>query len=159
AVCIGPAFVALACRRLEGTDVRVACATGAFPSGVASSAERAAEIEQAVAAGAHEIDTVIDHEAVRAGREQEAFEALLASGDACGELTMKGILETGAAPALPFVARTARLAIDAGADFLKTSSGFAHPGAMPEAVATICEEVAAAERPVGIKVSGGVRTA
>ena len=159
AVCVRPAFVPLARERLEGSDVRVACAIGGFPTGVSPTAERVREIEGAVAAGAHEIDTVIDHEAVRAGRDNEALDALRASRAASGTATMKVILETGAAPTLPFVARAARLAIDAGADFLKTSSGFGYPGATPEAVATMCEEIANTDRRVGIKVSGGVRSA
>lgn len=158
AVCVLPAFVAACRERLEGSGVRVACATGAFPSGELPTSERVEQITRAVEAGAQEIDTVMDHGAVRGGRDLDAAEQLRASRDACGDLTMKVILETGAAPALPFVRRTATLAIEAGADFLKTSTGKGFPGATPEAVAAMCEAIADADRPVGVKVSGGVKT-
>lgn len=159
AVCIGPQFVELAREGLEGSRVMVACATGAFPTGVAASAVRAREIDAAIRAGAQEIDTVLDHAALLAGNEEAVLDQLVASREACGGAVMKVIVEAGAYPVLPFVHRASELAIAAGADFVKTSTGVGFAGATPEAVLTIAQAVASADRPVGIKVSGGVKTA
>ncbi len=158
AVCVYPAFVAQSRSLLAGTGVRVACATGAFPSGRLSTLERLAEIAAALEAGAEEIDTVLDHRAVVEGRMTEVLEQLVASREACGEATMKVIVETGAMPSLAHVRSAAALALDAGADFLKTSTGKGHPGATPEAVLAMVEAVRDAGTATGIKVSGGVRT-
>jgi deoxyribose-phosphate aldolase len=158
AVCVAPAFVPQARSLLAGTGVRVACATGAFPSGRLGTAERVAEIAAALEAGAEEIDTVLDHDAVVQGRLTEVLAQLAASREACGEATMKVILETGALPSLAHVRSAAGLAVDAGADFLKTSTGIGVPGATPEAVLAMTEVVAQAGTVTGIKVSGGVRT-
>ena len=159
AVCVAPAFVGPARDALEGTNVAVACATGAFPSGRGGAAARTREITAALVAGAQEIDTVLDHAALMAGRERAVLDQLVASREACGGALMKVIVETGAYPVLPFVRRATELAIEAGADFVKTSTGVGFAGATPEAVIVIAEAVASAARPVGIKVSGGVRTA
>ena len=158
AVCVTPTFVAQARSLLAGAGVRVACATGAFPSGRLGTAERVAEIAAALEAGADEIDTVLDHRAVVEGRMTEVLAQLAASRDACGAATMKVILETGALPSLAHVRSAAGLALDAGADFLETSTGKIDAGATPEAVLAMTEVVAAAGTTTGIKVSGGVRT-
>ncbi|MGZ4132891.1 MAG: deoxyribose-phosphate aldolase [Actinomycetota bacterium] len=158
AVCVSPAFVAQARSLLAGTGVRVACATGAFPSGRLGTSERLAEIAAALEAGADEIDTVLDHLALVEGRMTEVLAQLVASREACGDATMKVILETGAMPSLTHVRSAAALALDAGADFLKTSTGKGHPGATPEAVLAMVEAVRDAGTTTGIKVSGGVRT-
>jgi deoxyribose-phosphate aldolase len=159
AVCVSTPFVELSSELLAGSGVRVACATGGFPSGETSDASRRTEIAAALEAGASEIDTVIDHAGVLAGRETEVLEGLVSAREACGGAVMKVILETGAYPLLPFIRRAAELAIAAGADIIKTSTGVGFPGATPEAVIAITEAIAAADRPVGIKVSGGVKTA
>ncbi|MGE5227639.1 MAG: deoxyribose-phosphate aldolase [Planctomycetaceae bacterium] len=158
AVCVSARFVGQARSLLTGTGVRVACATGAFPSGRLDTAGRVAEIAAALEAGADEIDTVLDHRAVVEGRMTEVLAQLVASREACGTVTMKVILETGALPSLAQVRSAAALALDAGADFLKTSTGKVHPGATPEAVLAIAEVVRVAGTTTGIKVSGGVRT-
>jgi deoxyribose-phosphate aldolase len=158
AVCVAPAFVAQARSLLAGTGVRVACATGAFPSGRLGLTERVAEIAGALEAGAEEIDTVLDHGALVQGRMTEVLAELVASREACGAATMKVILETGALPSLAHVRSAAGLALDAGADFLKTSTGKGYPGATPEAVLAMAEAVREAGTATGIKVSGGVRT-
>lgn len=159
AVCIAPPFIELARDALEDTDVVVACATGAFPSGVADAAVRTREIAVAIRAGAQEIDTVLDHAALMAGRERMVLDQLVASREACGGAAMKVIVEAGAYPVLPFVRRATELAIQAGADFVKTSTGVGFAGATQEAVLAISHVIASAGRPVGIKVSGGVRSA
>lgn len=163
AVCIYPRLVPVARRRLEGTDVRVACATGAFPSGVAPTHQRVAEIREALAFGADEIDTVLDYGAVLSGREGAVREQLEASREACGAAPMKVILETGALGSGEAIARAARLAMDAGADFIKSSTGKIAVGATLEAAAVMIEAVrtheAATGRRVGVKFAGGIRTA
>ncbi|MEP7059811.1 MAG: deoxyribose-phosphate aldolase [Actinomycetota bacterium] len=159
AVCVLEPFVPMASELVHGSGVRVACATAGFPSGVATTQVRRQEIEAALAAGATEIDTVLDHAAVLEGKEPEVLDGLLATREACGGAVMKVILETGAYPLLPFVRRAAEIAIEAGADFVKTSTGVGFPGATPEAVIAMMESTSAGDRPVGIKVSGGVKSA
>jgi deoxyribose-phosphate aldolase len=159
AVCVSAPFVELASELLAGSGVRVACATGGFPSGDASDASRRTEIAAALDAGADEIDTVIDHAGVLAGREPEVLAGLTAAREACGDAVMKVILETGAYPLLPFIRRAADLSVAAGADLIKTSTGVGFPGATPEAVIVITQAIAAADRPVGVKVSGGIKSA
>ena len=163
AVCVYPRLVPTARRKLEGTGIAVACATGAFPSGLASTEERVAEIHEALALGADEIDTVLDHEAILGGRDDEVREQLAASREACGDTPMKVILETGALGSAEAIARAARLAIDAEANFIKSSTGKIAVGATLEAAAVMVESVRAREattgRRVGVKFAGGIRTA
>jgi deoxyribose-phosphate aldolase len=158
AVCVYPAFVSLARRRLAGSGVLVACATGAFPTGSLPTDDRLAQIRAALDAGAQEIDTVLDHRAFLGGREKDVREQLVASRSACGGATMKVILETGLLPDEPAILRAARLAIEAGADFVKTSTGKVDEGATPAAFRVMCEAARTSDRPIGVKVSGGVRT-
>jgi deoxyribose-phosphate aldolase len=163
AVCVYPRLVPVARRRLDGTDVRVACATGAFPSGAATTHERVAEIRGALALGAEEIDTVLDHGALLGGHEAEVREQLESSREACGSAPMKVILETGALGSREAIARAACLAMDAGADFIKSSTGKITGGATLEAATVMIEAVRAHEaatgRRVGVKFAGGIRTA
>jgi deoxyribose-phosphate aldolase len=162
AVCVYPRLVPVARRTLEGTGIRVACATGAFPSGVATTHQRVAEIREALAFGADEIDTVLDHGAALAGHDDEVREQLDASREACGNAPMKVILETGALDSKEAIARAARLAMDAGADFIKSSTGKIAVGATLEAAAVMIEGVRAHETAtghrVGVKFAGGIRT-
>lgn len=163
AVCVYPRLVPAAREVVAGSGVRVAAATGGFPLGRASTEERVEEIAGALALGADEIDTVIDHEAVRAGRDEEARAQIAAAREACGAATMKVILETGALEDAATIRRAAMLAMDAGADFLKTSTGKAGEGAT--LAAAECMMAAARDfhretgRAVGIKVAGGIRSA
>jgi deoxyribose-phosphate aldolase len=156
AVCVWPRFVARALDALAGSGVRVATATGGFPEATAPLPDRLRQIERAVAAGADEVDVVVD-------RRLLAEPAILAdelarTRAAAGPSVWKAILETGALEP-GAVEPLARLAIDAGADFLKTSTGKTHPGADPASFAAMARAVAAAGAPVGLKASGGVRTA
>jgi deoxyribose-phosphate aldolase len=155
AVCIRLRFVPLARAALAGTGVRVACATGGFPDAAGDLAARLDEVRAAVGAGADEVDVPIDR-ALLADPGALGAE-LRATRAAAGSATWKAILETGALDpgAIPVAAAAA---VEAGADFLKTSTGTGPPGATPEAVAALAAVVAGAERPVGLKVSGGVRT-
>jgi deoxyribose-phosphate aldolase len=157
--CVLLPFVRLVHERLPGSGVRVVCATGGFPRGAATPEERTRQIRAAIDEGADEIDTPLDHAAFVAGRDGDVVAQLDASRRACGSATMKVILESGALPTLAAVRRAGTLAVRAGADFLKTSSGKGVPGATPEAVLTIAETVRSLGTPTGIKVSGGIRSA
>ena len=155
AVCVWPRFVPRARERLADTAVRVACATGGFPVPDEPLDRRLDLIRASVDAGAHEVDVVLNRLLLD---EPAALAAELdATRAAAGPATWKAILETGALTP-DGIRQAADAAIAAGADFLKTSTGKGPPGASPEAVVILNEGIAAAGRPVGLKVSGGVRT-
>ena len=163
AVCVYPALAGLAAELLAGTPVAVASVAGAFPSGLAPLEVRVAEVRAAVGAGAQEIDTVLNRSAFLSGRLAAAAEELRALRGAAGTAHLKVILEVCELGSPETVAEATRLAIDAGADMVKTSTGKGAAGASPQAVLAMAETVAqhcaADGRPVGIKVAGGVRTA
>ena len=163
AVCVYPALAPLAAELLAGTPVAVASVAGAFPSGLSPLEVKVAEVRAAVAAGATEIDTVLNRSAFLSGRLDVAAAELRALKEATGEAHFKVILEVCELGSAGAVAEATRLAIDAGADMVKTSTGKGASGASPEAVLTMAQTVAehraAGGRPVGIKVAGGVRTA
>ncbi len=161
AVCIYPELVPVAKAHLEGTGVKVASVAGAFPSGLAPLSARLEEIRQAVKAGADEVDIVLDRSAFLAGRYRQAFDEIVASKEACGDAHLKVILETGELGSYDLVRRASVLAMAAGADFIKTSTGKIGTGAtLP---AALCMMEAAREfhqqtgRRVGIKAAGGIR--
>jgi deoxyribose-phosphate aldolase len=162
AVCVFPRFVPAAARRLAGTPVRVAAVAGGFPSGVATVEERVDEIRACVASGADEIDTVLDRMALGAADgEPGALEQLRASREAAAGATLKVILETGALDSPGLIRRAAELAIAAGADLLKTSTGKiglgASPGAAREVMQVARDAFDREGRVVGVKVAGGIR--
>ena len=163
AVCVYPALVPLAAELLAGTPVAVASVAGAFPSGLSPLEVKVAEVQAAVAAGATEIDTVLNRSAFLSGRHDEAAAELRALKEAAGRAHFKVILEVCELGTAGAIAEATRLAVDAGADMIKTSTGKGAAGASPEAVQamaqTVAEHCAAGGRPVGIKVAGGVRTA
>lgn len=158
AVCVYPRFAARAAQQLAGTGVRVA-AVANFPDGGPDAGTAAAEAAEAVAAGADEIDVVFPHRAALAGDERQAASLLAACRRAIGPaVTLKVILETGLLPDAATITRFAALALDEGADFLKTSTGKRGPGASLEAVALLCGAIRDAGSPAGCKASGGIRT-
>lgn len=161
AVCIAPRFLDVARDTLAGSQVRLAAVAGGFPSGVASAGERVAEIRRAIEAGAQEIDTVLDRMALAADGEPQVLDELRASREAAEGVTLKVILETGALESPDLIGRAADVAIAAGADFLKTSTGKSGLGASPGAARQLMEIVRelhdAGGRTVGIKVAGGIR--
>ena len=163
AVCVHPSLAGLAAELLAGTPVAVASVAGAFPSGLSPLEVKVAEVRAAVAAGAQEIDTVLNRSAFLSGRDDLAAAELRALREAAGAAHFKVILEVCELGSAGAVAEATRLAIDAGADMVKTSTGKGSAGASPQAVLTMAETVAehfaAGGRPVGIKVAGGVRTA
>jgi len=157
AICIWPRFVAQARTMLGRAPVRIATVVN-FPQGEATGAEVLAETQGALASGADEIDLVLPWRAFLAGDTAAADAMVRAVREACGGKTLKVILETGEYPDLGKVRAASELAIAAGADFIKTSTGkTAHSASLP-AARTMIEVIAASGRPVGLKPSGGIRT-
>lgn len=156
AICIWPRFVARARTILGSGLVRIATVVN-FPQGEATGANVLAETQAALASGADEIDLVLPWRALLAGDEAAAAAMVRAVRDVCGGKTLKVILETGEYPDLDRVRAASELAIAAGADFIKTSTGkTAHSASLP-AAQTMLEVIAATGRPVGLKPSGGIR--
>ena len=161
AVCVYPNLVPTAVARLAGTDVKVASVATAFPSGQSPLKLKVREVEEAVALGADEIDMVIDRGAFLSGRYALVFDEIVKVKEACGEAHLKVILEVSELGTYDNVRRASLLAMAAGADFIKTSTGKL-PGAatlpvqlvMLEAIRDVYEETG---RRVGMKAAGGIR--
>jgi deoxyribose-phosphate aldolase len=163
AVCIYPDLVPVAKQAVAGSTVAVAAVATAFPSGRASLAVKLADVQEAVSAGADEIDMVIDRGAFLAGHYGQVYAEIRAVRDACGPAHLKVILETAELATLDNVARASWLAMMAGADFIKTSTGKVTPAATPAVALVMLAAVRDFEqtsgRRIGVKVAGGVRTA
>jgi deoxyribose-phosphate aldolase len=163
ALCVYPTMVAPAVAHLRGTGVRVASVATAFPSGQSFTDVKLAEVREAVAAGADEVDMVIDRGAFLSGDLEKVYEEIRAVKKACGDAHLKVILETGELGTYDNVRHASILAMAAGADFVKTSTGKVQPAAtlpvslvMMEAIRDFHRETG---RPVGFKPAGGIRTA
>ncbi len=163
AVCVYPPFAATAKAALAGSAVRVAAVAGAFPSGQSFLPVRVAEVEATIAAGADEIDMVISRGAMLTGERQRVYDEVATIKAACAGATLKVILETGELSSLEMVADAAQIAIDAGADFIKTSTGMAKTNATLEVSAVMLNVIqahfATTGRKVGFKPAGGIRSA
>jgi deoxyribose-phosphate aldolase len=163
AVCVYPDLVTVAVAELAGSTVGVASVATAFPSGRASLAVKLADTADAVAAGATEVDMVIDRGAFLAGRYGQVYEEIVAVREACGDAHLKVILETGELVTLDNVARASWLAMLAGADFIKTSTGKVSPASTPPVALVMLTAVRdyaqMTGHRVGVKVAGGIRTA
>ena len=162
AVCVYPDLVAHARSVLGDSSVAVASVATAFPSGRASLKVKLLDVDEAVGAGAHEIDMVIDRGAFLSGRIGQVFDEIVAVKGACGDAHLKVILETGELVTYDNVRRASWIAMLAGADFIKTSTGKVAVSAttptalvMLEAVRDFAETTG---RVVGVKVAGGIRT-
>jgi deoxyribose-phosphate aldolase len=162
AVCVYGDLAGIAKEALAGTGIKVAAVATAFPSGRASRAVKLADVRDAVANGADEIDMVIDRGAFLAGRYLDVFEEICAVKDACGSAHLKVILETGELVTLDNVRRASWLAMLAGADFIKTSTGKVSPAATLPVCLVMLEAVRdfrlATGRQIGVKPAGGIRT-
>ena len=157
AVCVWPDFVRQSIAALDGTPVLVATVVN-FPSGDDRAHAVRVLTERALDDGADEIDVVLPYRAWLAGDATRAADVIAGVRDATSPTRMKVILETGALPDVAAIERAARFAIEQGADFIKTSTGKIETSATPEAAHTMLRVIAATERPVGIKPSGGIRT-
>ncbi len=157
AICIWPRFVEVARRTLRESPVRIATVVN-FPAGDDQCSRVAGEVSEALADGADEIDLVLPWRAFLAGDHAIAREMVAGAKDRCGDRLLKVILETGEYPGLDAVRAASELAIAAGADFVKTSTGkTAHSASLPAAEAML-GVIRATPRPVGLKPSGGLRT-
>jgi deoxyribose-phosphate aldolase len=163
AVCVYHNFVETAVRALEGTGINVAAVSTGFPAGLSPLAERVGEIRRSVSAGAQEIDIVITRANVFSGRWQALYDEVATFKEACGKAHMKVILGTGDLVTLRNVARASVVAMMAGADFIKTSTGKEAVNAtLPVGlvmVRAIREYAARTGMIVGFKPAGGIRTA
>jgi len=163
AVCLYPDRVAVAVEELRGSPVLVASVATAFPSGRSDLAIKLAETRLAVEAGADEVDMVIDRGAFLAGTYGTVFDQVVAVKAACGSARLKVILETGELGTYDNVRRASWLALLAGADFIKTSTGKVSPAATLPIAHVMLQAVrdwkAATGQQRGMKPAGGIRTA
>jgi len=161
AVCLYPQLVPVAVEQLRGSGVKVASVAGSFPAGLGPLGARLAEIREAVDLGADEVDIVLNRSLFLGGAYAQAFEELLAARDAAGDVHLKVILETGELGSYDRVRQASVLAMAAGADFIKTSTGKIGTGATLPAALTMMEAARdffhETGRRVGVKVAGGVR--
>lgn len=163
AVCVYPNLVPTAKEVLRGSTVKVASVATAFPSGQSPLDVKLDDTRRAVELGADEIDMVIDRGAMLAGDYAKVFDEIAATKDACGAAHLKVILETGELGSYDVVRKASELAIAAGADFIKTSTGKIQPAATPAVTLVMLETIRdhfyATGRRIGMKPAGGVRSA
>ncbi len=161
AVCVYPNLVPAAKEALRGSSVKVASVATAFPSGQSSMEVKLADTAEAIAAGADEIDMVIDRGAFLSGYYRAVYDEIVAIKAACGPIHLKVILETGELGSYDAIRRASDLALEAGADFIKTSTGKVGTNATFPVAVTMCEAIRdyarRTGRRVGLKVAGGVR--
>ena len=162
AICVYPAMVPVAAEVLAGSGVHLASVATAFPSGQAPLAVKLADTRDAVAGGADEIDMVISRGAFLAGDYAKVFDEIVAVKEACGGAHLKVILETGELGTYDNVRRASWLAMLAGADFIKTSTGKVPVAATLPVTLVMLEAVrdfrAQHGRQIGVKPAGGIRT-
>ena len=160
AVCVYPPFVKQAKTVLQGTDIRVASVAGAFPAGQSPIEIKVAEIKYAIQQGADEIDMVISRGKFLEGNLQEVFDEIRIIREVCKDVTLKVILETGELKTPNNIYRASQLAMLAGADFIKTSTGKIAVNATPEAFVVMMDAVRRHHektgRKVSIKAAGGI---
>ena len=163
AVCVYPNLVAVAKRALAGSAVKVASVATAFPAGQSPLDVKLADARRAVELGADEIDMVLDRGTMLSGDYAQVFDEIAATKDACGGAHLKVILETGELGSYDVVRKASEMAIAAGADFIKTSTGKVQPAATPAVTLVMLEAIRdhyyATGRRVGMKPAGGVRSA
>lgn len=164
AVCVYPAMVPFARQAVAGTRVKVAAVATYFPSGQVDSRLKLAEAQSVVEMGADEVDMVVDRGAFLSGGYFKVFDEIRRVRDICGErVRLKVILETGELGTLDDVRRASMLAMSAGADFIKTSTGKVQPAATLPVTLVMLESIRdfyfATGIQVGMKPAGGIRTA
>ncbi|MBR0053707.1 MAG: deoxyribose-phosphate aldolase [Bacteroidales bacterium] len=163
AVCVYPPFAAQAKSILKGTDVHVACVAGAFPAGQSPIEIKIAEVAYAVSQGADEIDMVISRGKFLEGDYQTVYNEIAAIKAACGQAHLKVILETGELKTADNIYKASQIAIAAGADFIKTSTGKIAVNATPESFLVMLDAIKAhyeaTGKMVGMKPAGGISDA
>jgi deoxyribose-phosphate aldolase len=163
AVCVYPTMVSVAKETLVGHDINVASVATAFPSGMSALQVKLDDTRMAVDAGANEIDMVISRGAFLSGKYRYVFDEIAAVKEACGDAHLKVILETGELGTLDRVRRASVLAMHAGADFIKTSTGKIQPAATMQVTLVMLQAIKdyyyETGRMVGMKPAGGISTA
>ena len=163
AVCVYPTMVGVAKQALGKSGINVASVATAFPSGMSSLSVKLEETAMAVAEGADEIDMVISRGAFLRGDVNHVFDEIAAVKDACGKAHLKVILETGELGTLDRVRRASVLAMHAGADFIKTSTGKVQPAATMQVTLVMLQAIRdyyrETGRMVGMKPAGGISSA
>jgi deoxyribose-phosphate aldolase len=158
AVCVWPQFVKRAHENLRGSAVRIATVVN-FPAGGEDVSRVTDDTQEALSDGANEIDLVLPYEAVRRGDLAVAVEMVEAVRELVDQgRLLKVILETGELKDPKLIETASRIAIEAGADFIKTSTGKTPVSATPEAAGIMLDAIKASGRSVGLKPSGGIRT-
>ena len=163
AVCVYPMLVGCAKKELEGTTIKIAAVATGFPSGQYPRSTKLADTKFAVDEGADEIDMVISRGHFLAGDYAYVFDEIAAIKEACGAAHLKVILETGELGSLDQVRRASDLAMHAGADFIKTSTGKVQPSATQPVTLVMLEAIRdfyyATGKKIGMKPAGGISTA
>lgn len=163
AVCVYPSMVPVAVRALQGTAIGIASVATAFPSGQAPLEVKIEDTRFAVEQGASEIDMVINRGAFLSGRYQQVFDEIIQIKRACGEAHLKVILETGELGSYDRVRLASDIAMEAGADFIKTSTGKVTPAATLPVTLVMLQAIAdfykRTGKKIGMKPAGGIRTA
>ena len=163
AVCVYPTFVKTAVKAVKGSGVKVASVATAFPSGHSSREIKLMDTKIAVDNGADEVDMVISRGMFHSGEYNFVFDEIAAIKEACGKARLKVILETGELGTYDKVRRASDIAMDAGADFIKTSTGKIQPAATLPVTLVMLEAIKdhyyATGRMVGMKPAGGISNA
>lgn len=162
-ICVYPPFVETVGLAIDGTPLKITAVAGGFPSSQTFLEVKMLEVAMAIENGADEVDVVLNVGKMLTGAYDEAANEIEVLREEAEDATLKVILETGALSSIELIYNASLLAMAAGADFVKTSTGKIDVSATPEAVATMCMAIKAYHsvtgRKVGIKVAGGVRTA
>ncbi|MBT3299129.1 MAG: deoxyribose-phosphate aldolase [Candidatus Marinimicrobia bacterium] len=163
AICVYPTMVPVAKKALKGTGINLASVATAFPSGMADLQAKLDEVTSVVDAGADEVDMVISRGKFLRGEYQYVSDEIAKVKEACGNAHLKVILETGELATLDNVRLASDIAMEAGADFIKTSTGKVSPAATPPVVLTMLEAIrdfqAKTGKKIGMKPAGGISTA
>ena len=163
AICVYPSYVSTAKKALQGSDIKVASVSTAFPSGQSSLEAKLTETKFAVEQGADEIDMVISRGQFLAGNYQYVFDEIASVKEACGQAHLKVILETGELDTLDNVRKASEIAMFAGADFIKTSTGKIQPAATMQVTYVMLDAIQdfylRTGKMIGIKPAGGISTA
>ena len=163
AICVYPTMVAIAKKALAGTGIKVASVATAFPSGMADMHAKLDEVKSVIDAGADEVDMVISRGKFLRGDYQYVSDEIAQVKDACGETHLKVILETGELVTLDNVRLASDIAMESGADFIKTSTGKISPAATPPVVLTMLEAIRDFQtktgKKIGMKPAGGISQA
>ena len=160
AICVYPTMVPIAKETLEGTNINVASVATAFPSGMTSLEYKLEEVKMVVTAGADEVDMVISRGKFLQGEYNYVADEIAQVKEACGEAHLKVILETGELVTLDNVRLASDIAMEAGADFIKTSTGKVSPPATPPVVLVMLEAIRdyykKTDKKIGMKPAGGI---